>query len=83
MTTKSETHVVPNSDGGWDVVRSGAATRDSQHATKKDAVMRARELVQSSGGGEVVIHGRDGSIQDSDTIGESARRGRGRAHAMS
>jgi hypothetical protein len=80
--TKSETHVVPNAQGGWEVVRSGASARDSTHETKKDAIARARHLVVESGGGEIVIHARDGSIQDSDTIGEPGRPRR-RAHALS
>jgi hypothetical protein len=32
------------------------------------AIDRARVIVQNSGGGEVVIHGRNGQIRDSDTI---------------
>jgi hypothetical protein len=81
--TRSETHVVPNTRSGWDVVRSGASARDSAHETKKDAIARARDLVLQSGGGEVVIHGRDGTIQESETIGEPARRPRRAAHALS
>lgn len=61
-------HVVPNSSGGWDVKKPGS-NRSSVHTeTQKDAVDRAREIVRNQGGGEVRIHGRDGSIRDSDTV---------------
>ena len=36
--------------------------------TKAAAETRAREIVRNAGGGEVVIHGIHGRIQDSDTI---------------
>lgn len=61
-------HVVPNPDGGWDV-RAPGAQRSSGHLdTQADAISRAREIVHNAGGGEVVIHRRDGQIRDSDTI---------------
>jgi Uncharacterized protein conserved in bacteria (DUF2188) len=75
---RKETHVVPNSRGGWDVVRPGAATRESGHANKRAAEQRARELTREIGGGEVVVHGRDGRIQDADTIKPSNGDGRKR-----
>lgn len=68
MTNTNRRHVVPNEDGGWDV-RAPGAERSSAHApTQADAIQRAREIVGNAGGGEVVIHGRDGRIRDSDTI---------------
>jgi hypothetical protein len=38
------------------------------HSTQADAIARAKEIVHSAGGGEVRIHGRDGSIRDSVTV---------------
>jgi hypothetical protein len=38
------------------------------HRTQSDAILRATEIVRRAGGGETVIHGRDGRIRDSDTI---------------
>jgi hypothetical protein len=65
---RNDRHVVRNPDGGWDV-RAPGAQRSSGHAdTQADAIDRAREIVGNSGGGEVVIHGRDGKIRDSDTV---------------
>ncbi len=65
---KNQRHVVRDPAGGWDVVKPGS-TRASGHAkTQASAIDRARAIVANTGGGEVVIHGRDGRIRDSDTI---------------
>ncbi len=65
---RNERHVVPNPDGGWDV-RTPGAQRSSGHTdTQAEAIDRARQIVSNTGGGEVVIHGQDGRIRDSDTI---------------
>lgn len=68
MSDNNDRHVVPNSDGGWDVVKPNASRASSHHDTQADAQDRAREIVHNAGGGEVVTHGRDGRIRDSDTI---------------
>ena len=62
-------HVLPDPDGGWAVRSAGATRASATYASQADAINRAREIVRKSGGGEVVIHGRDGRIRDSDTIG--------------
>lgn len=68
-TSSNDRHVVPNPEGGWDV-RAGDAQRSSAHLdTQQQAIDRAREIVHNAGGGEVLIHGRDGQIRDKDTIG--------------
>lgn len=68
MSNDNRRHVVPNREGGWDVRAPGAERSSAHKATQADAVQRAREIVNNAGGGEVVIHGRDGRIRDSDTI---------------
>lgn len=65
---RNERHVVPNSDGGWDVRAPGADRASAHKVTQAEAIDRAREIVAKSGGGEVVIHGRDSRIRDSDTV---------------
>lgn len=65
---RNERHVVPNPQGGWDVRKPGGNRSSAHTETKDPAVDRAREIVRNTGGGEVVIHGRDGRIQDSDTV---------------
>jgi hypothetical protein len=65
---RNERHVVPNPEGGWDIVKPGGSRR-SDHADRQgDAVDRARDIVGNNGGGEVVIHRPDGRIRDSDTV---------------
>jgi hypothetical protein len=68
MTRRNERHVVPDGEGGWGVRAPGADRASSTHRTQNDAVDRARQIVERTGGGEVVIHGRDGRIRDSDTV---------------
>lgn len=63
-----EAHIVPSSGHGWDVVVTGATSPVSHHQTQSAAVSHARRLAASKGGGEVLIHGRQGQIRDSMTV---------------
>jgi hypothetical protein len=65
---RNERHVVPNSGGGWDVHAPGSSRSSGHTETQEEAIDRAREIVRNTGGGEIVIHGRDGRIRDSDTV---------------
>lgn len=68
VSKDSNRHVVPNPEGGWDVVTPRANKASANLPTQAEAIDRAREIVESLGGGEVVIHGKDGRIRDLDTI---------------
>ncbi len=68
MPTREERHVQPNPEGGWDMQAPDATRASTHHDTQADAIDRARETVRNLGGGEVVIHGKDGQIRDSDTV---------------
>lgn len=68
MTNDNDRHVVPNENGGWDVVRSGGQRASSHHDTQADAIDRGRQIVGNAGGGELNIHGRNGQIRAKDTI---------------
>ena len=68
MGNQNRRHVVPNPDGGWDVTAPGSKRVSAHTDTQKQAQDRARDIVHNAGGGEVVIHGRDGQIRDSDTV---------------
>jgi uncharacterized protein DUF2188 len=61
-------HVVPDPAGGWRVVAPHAERASARAVTQEEAYDRAREIVHNAGGGEVVIHGRDGQIRNSNTI---------------
>lgn len=65
---RKERHVVPNPDGGWDVKKPGADRASSHHDTQRQAEQRAKGILQRLGGGEAVIHSRQGQIRDSDTV---------------
>ena len=62
-------HVVPNSNrGGWDVKRGGAERASAHADTKAEAEQIGREISRNQGT-ELVIHGKDGKIQRSDSHG--------------
>ncbi len=65
---RKERHVVPDKDAGWAVRAPNAERASSLHATQAQAEARAKEILAGAGGGEAVIHGRDGRIRDSDTV---------------
>jgi hypothetical protein len=64
----NDRHVVKNPEGGWDVIGADAKRRSAHTDTQQQAIDRAREIVHNAGGGEVVIHDRQGRIRDKDTI---------------
>ena len=66
---KNEHHVVPNSSrGGWDVKRIGAQ-RASIHTTTKAEAVKVGRIMSQRSGSELVVHGRDGRIQQKDSHG--------------
>jgi len=67
VTRRNERHVVPNSKGGWDIKKPNATRISSHHETQAEAEARAKEIL-ARGGGEVVIHDKEGKIRDSDTV---------------
>lgn len=64
----NDRHVVPHADGGWDVKAPHAERASSHHDTQAEAIVRAREIVENAGGGELITHGMDGRIRESDTV---------------
>ena len=66
---RNEHHVVPNpSRGGWDVKRNNAQRASIHTETKAEAEKAGREMSQRAGS-ELVIHGKDGRIQQKDSHG--------------
>ena len=57
-------HVVPKS-GGWVVTASGAGQRTQEFSRKEDAVQFGESVARRKRTG-LIIHGRDGKIQDID-----------------
>lgn len=65
----TDRYVVPNPDrGGWDVVKEKHERASAHENTKRDAIDRAREIVDNLGGGEIRIANREGTLIDSDTV---------------
>lgn len=60
-------HVVRR-DEGWGVRGEGNSRDSSVHPTQSEAIDAAREIARNQHS-EVVIHGRDGRIRDSDSYG--------------
>lgn len=68
MSNDNRRHVVQGDDGTWKVKAPDAKRASSSHDTQKDAIAASDRIVHNAGGGETVIHGRDGKIRDSKTI---------------
>lgn len=66
--SRTERHVVPDPNGGWDVVKPHAERPSAHSDTQAGAYDRAHQIVGNTGGGEVVTHRPDGRIRDSDTV---------------
>lgn len=66
--TNQQHHVLPNTKGGWDIKRSGAK-RASVHADTKAAAVKAGRKISRNQRTELVIHGKDYKIQQSDSHG--------------
>ena len=63
-------HVVPHQEG-WAVKREGNNRATSVHDTQKEAQKAAIPIAKHEKT-EVVTHGRDGKIRDSDSYGHDA-----------
>lgn len=68
MAKKGNYHIVPDSNNGWAVKREGAEKVSAFAATQRGAEKLAKNFSANHGGGEVVIHRRDGKIRDKDTV---------------
>jgi hypothetical protein len=63
------THIIPK-DSGWAVKKEGAAKRNSGvYATQKEAIELARGMTKKTSAGQIVVHGRDGSMRFLDVHG--------------
>lgn len=65
--SKKNQHVVPTKDG-WGVKGEGNEKYTALTDTKAEAEKIAREIAKNQES-EVVIHGKDGKIQDKDSYG--------------
>lgn len=61
-------HVTKNKEGKWVAKKAGAQKSGGRYKTQADAEKAAKKFASNSGGGEVRIHSRKGTIRDSDTV---------------
>ena len=66
--SRNNRHVTQTDDGRWAVRREGSDRASGIFDTQRQAQDRAREIERHTGGGEVITHGTDGRIRDSDTV---------------
>lgn len=59
-------HVVRHPDG-W-AVKASQKRASSVHTTQNDAIVFARSYLSNTGGGELIVHGPTGAIQDKFTV---------------
>jgi hypothetical protein len=67
VAKKQDIHVVPH-QAGWATRKEGSERAGGVYPTKNDALDQARQQAKREKV-EVVIHGKDGTIQDSDSYG--------------
>ena len=67
--TKASYHVIAKNNGKWNVKRTGAERASSSFTTKAAAERQAKAMLNRSGGGEVIIHGKDGRVSRRDSYG--------------
>ena len=60
-------HVTQDGDH-WKAAWEGAERASATGQTQAQVERRAKEIAANAGGGEVVIHDREGRIRDSDTV---------------
>jgi uncharacterized protein DUF2188 len=65
--SKKNVHVVPKADG-WAVKKEGNSRSSAVTDTKSEAESIGRDLAKNERS-ELVIHGKDGKIQDKDSYG--------------
>jgi hemerythrin superfamily protein len=76
-TTKGPVfHVTPSRDGGWRAEKAGSNRAVAKGDRKDDVVRQARQRARTQKG-RLVIHGKNGRIQEERTYGPDSRRSRG------
>lgn len=62
-------HIVPNSGGGWSVKKGGSTKATKSFEVKKEAESFGRAIAKKQGA-ELIIHKKDGTIQNSSSFGK-------------
>jgi hypothetical protein len=67
MTPPNKRTVRPHSEG-WAVHKPRAARVSSVHPTQKQAIDAVRQNLKNTGGGELAVKGRNGTVRAQDTV---------------
>jgi stress response protein YsnF len=70
--TKKNQHVTPHREGEWQIKGAGNDKATKIVPTQKEAIEIARTIANNNNS-EVVIHGKDGKIRDSDSYGNDPK----------
>jgi hypothetical protein len=68
MSNKKQTHIVPNSSGGWDSKDTGNSKASRHFETKQETIDWGRQHSRRKGN-EFVIHNKKGNIAQKDSHG--------------
>ncbi|WP_436775670.1 DUF2188 domain-containing protein [Yinghuangia sp. YIM S09857] len=68
MSRPKTVHVTKRPDAQWQAKAEGADRPIAVTATQSTAAARGTEWLRRNGGGELVVHGVDGTIVDKRTI---------------
>jgi len=68
MSKPQDRMVSKRPDGTWANKRNDADKASSVHKTQSEAIDAAHRMLENSGGGELIVQGRDGQIRSKDTI---------------
>ncbi len=68
MSKGTDRIIYKRPDGRWANKRLDADKASSLHRTQGEAAATADGMLRKSGGGELIIKGRDGKIRSKDTI---------------
>lgn len=70
----ADRHVKPVDDG-WTVEKEDARRPSARTSTQAEAITRAVEIIANDGGGNLVVHGTDGSVRERRSIEPDADAG--------
>ena len=76
MANRTVFHVVPNANS-WEVKHEGSDATEFLVDNKDTAVGHAKDLAKAAPLGQVIVHGRDGTIQEEFTYGADPRSSKG------
>ncbi len=66
--SKNDRIIYRRDDGKWVNKKTDSDRASSLHDTQREAEKTGREMLQNSGGGELITKGTDGKIRSKDTI---------------